>query len=210
MAYGPPINSVIEMTLVGSLAGQHVQNTIHLMPIEPEAGDYVDGGIILNDLISQIDEAATGWSFLQAVFSTDQLTMQYIQAQFIWPTRYAYTRMPVTNLTGTQPGDPAPPNVSAALTLQSDFTNPWSKSCLKIFGLEADQVADGFVSNLVKSHINSLGAWLRGPWTPTGETVELGPVIYRPSAPGASELVTHETTQETSRVMRRRTVGLGS
>lgn len=210
MAYQVGKDSIVQAILRGRMNDQETMNVIHFRPIDPPAGDIADGLANLIEIASIIDINPGGWSNLLSLATSDQFNISWVQLQYVWPTRFSYHRVTATNPAGTLVGDPAPPNVSAAITMQGDGVGRHQRSTMHIGGLRAEDVASGLVGIAVKSALADLAAFLIEPFAVTSSSLNYEMVIYQRSAPGASVPISHFTIQDTSRVERRRTVGLGT
>lgn len=207
--YTPSKQSLISATLVMRLNNQEIINTMHYQPEEPESGTFPDGEAVLDEFASIIDEADNGWSFKQAVFSSVELTIVALRLQFIYPTRYAYKTYTTTAEAGTQVGDALPQNVSAALTMQTNFAGRHEHGTLKIGGLPSSAVVNGYIDNITRGHIASMGQWLTQVSPGATFAHPYKAIVLRRVEPTLSNVITHNVVGTTARVMRRRTVGLG-
>jgi len=207
--YTPSNNSIVQATLYGVMNNQTWMNVIHFLPVDPPAGDIADGEDVLDEFAGLLDATGAGWSFLRAVYTSNQMSIDYLQLQFIWPQRYAYKRYDADTQVGTQAGDQAPQNVDGVITFQSDLTGPHSQGGIRIPGLVATDVANGFVDGVIRGHMDSEAAFLTAATTVTAAGFDYQLGIARKDNLALSEDVTHWTVQETARVQRRRTVGLG-
>jgi len=207
--YNPQNNSIIQAILMGTFHGQRWMNTIHLIPIDPPAGDIADGEANLDEIASILDDIADGWSFHRAVYTWEELTIDWLQLQYVWPSRNAYKRYAATNQVGTQAGDPTPPNVAAVYVLQSDNTGDSAQGTQHVCGLLATDVQDGVIPAIIRGHIETEADFLVTPFTVTGAGLDYELCIFRRGDPTFSDHVTHSTVMTSSRVLRRRTVGHG-
>lgn len=210
MAYQVANDSIVQVILRGRMGAQECMNVMHFRPVDPPAGDIADGLNNLTEIVGILDPIGAGWSHLVSLYASDQFTMDYLQAQYIWPTRFSYARFAANTTGGTVVGDPAPPNVQAAVTLQGDGVGRHQRGGMRLAGLVASDVTSGLLDAGLVSKINDLVEFLIEPFTPTTSALEYEAVIFQREAPGASVPVTHFHTQSTSRVERRRTVGLGT
>ena len=202
-------DSIIETIMTMVMNNQILLNVLHFMPETLSSGNITDGQGNLDEFITAIDDVTTGWSEKRAVYTSTDLTIDSISAQYIHPVRYTKRVQPATNNVGTQPGDPAPQNVSAGLTWQPYATGRHNRSTIKIPGLTAAVVAGGTVSSVVRGHMDDEASFLTtGVSVPTAGINYL-PIIYQRGNPYASNYIVAWLSQRTARVVRRRTVGHG-
>jgi len=207
--YTPSNNSIVQVTLFGVMNNQQWMNVIHFRPNDPPAGEIPDGEVNLDELVALIDVADDGWSAKRCVYTSEEMHISGIRAQYISPLRWAYKDYAPSEEVGTQPGDQAPQNIAAVGVFQCDETGDHAQGTIHIPGLTADDVADGFIGGIVKGHIASEIEMLLQTFTPAGSSLDYRRIIYNREAPTTSLYCTHGKVMEQARVMRRRTVGLG-
>jgi len=207
--YTPSNNSIVQVTLFGVMNNQQWMNVIHFRPNDPPAGEIPDGEVNLDELVALIDVADDGWSAKRCVYTSEEMHISGIRAQYISPLRWAYKDYAPSEEVGTQPGDQAPQNLAAVGVFQCDETGDLAQGTIHIPGLTADDVADGFIGGIVKGHIASEIEMLLQTFTPAGSSLDYRRIIYNREAPTTSLYCTHGKVMEQARVMRRRTVGLG-
>lgn len=210
MPYQVPNDSIVQAILRGRQANQECMNVLHYRPADPPAGDIADGLGNLEEIRAILDINPGGWSDLLSQCCQEDFTIDYVQLQYIWPTRMSYYRVAAEVLAGIRVGPPAPPNVQASVTFQGDAVGRHNRGAMRIPGLLAEDVTEGRISASLAADLNTLGDFLLTPFTPPTSALEYELVIFQRLAPGASLPVTHKTVQTTSRVERRRTVGLGT
>lgn len=210
MAYQVANDSIVQAIIRGTCDNQEWMNVIHLRPIDPPAGDIADGLANLVEIRAILDISPGGWSELLSACMHEDSIISYIQLQYIWPTRFAYDRAPAAEPSGSIVGTAAPSNVSASITFQGDAIGPHQIGRMAVGGLAADDVEGGLISATLQTNLAALGDFLREPFTVPTASLEYSMVIFQREAPGASAEITHQMIQTTTRVQRRRTVGLGS
>lgn len=210
MPYQVSNDSIVQAIMRGRVAGQETMNVIHLRPVDAPVGDIADGLANLVEIAGALDITGLGWSKLLGDCCQEDTTFDWLQLQYVWPTRFSYYRQVPDAPGGVKIGDAAPPNVSAVITYQGDAVGRHERGNQHIFGLLASDVTEGRIDATLATSMNALADFLVEPFTVVGSGLEYEMVIYQRAAPGASVPVTHHTVQTTSRVTRRRTVGLGS
>lgn len=152
-------------------------------------------------------------SDLVAACYVDVATNGLLTIQKIWPTRYIRSQVASGTAAGTNAGYslPLPQNVSMALSFRGDVANPHSRGTKRIGCLGDNFITDGLVSAAGLTAMANLGNYYLAPLSvvATGTTVGLSPIILNRLAPNASITITNFIRGTTSRIERRRTVGLG-
>lgn len=210
MAYQVSNTSIVQMIIRGRYANQETMNVIHLSPVDPPAGDIADGLANLEQIISSFDITPGGWSDLLSKCCHENFSIDWIQAQYVWPTRMAYLRRATETTAGTLVGTEAPPNVSATITYQCDGVGRHQRGNQHIGGLRGEDVTEGRLALTLFDDLKTLADFLAEPTIALDVGFAYEMCIFQRAAPGASAFVTHNTVQTTSRVERRRTVGLGT
>jgi len=196
----------LELTCEGRLAGQRVMNVFHyFMQLE---GGVDDGHQECLDLMNTLQAGGGFWDKYLACLSADCIEM-HMYAQWITDVRFAYVTSPVPDATGLA-GQPAlPPNDGAAITLRGDLADRHNLGRKAIPGVFQDYVVNGnlvliyfglledFCDKIVLEQVNPSGA-------------EYLPIIFNRATPELSPVITEAFPQHTSRVERRRTVGVGA
>lgn len=209
MPITPALNSVLEVTLHMRMAGQRLMNVGHYKDTSGTIGNFVDGYAVMDDFIALFDDPVNGITNKLSVFTTTALTIDTIRAQWIYPVRYAYKDYGVSVGVGTQPGDPAPQNVCVCATFQSDGVGRHSHGNIFIPGILNSKVETGFVDGGLQVDVQQYADLWMGPYTTLVEPAEFRRIIFTRALPAINEFVTHTVARDTTRVMRRRTVGHG-
>lgn len=209
MAYAVPNSHIVQAVLSGRYHGQQWMNVVHFAPVAPPAGEIADGEANLDEIYAILDIADAGWTHLREAYTDNELKMDYIQLQYIYPTRFAYKRYDALVTEGNQVVVGAPPNVSGVITWQADTTGRDSRGSMHVLGIPASLLADGLIDDTIREPMAEEAAFLIEPFTPPTFNQEYEMILFHRAAPALSKTVTHFTVQRTSRVERRRTVGLG-
>jgi len=102
-----------------------------------------------------------------------------------------------------------PSNTAQVVTRRGDLADRRNVSTLHLPGVPVAQVVDSFLTITQQDILQSFGvSMLQEFVTPGG--AELRPVAFRRVDPVASRPLTETFPQETVRILRRRTVGLGA
>lgn len=206
-----PDQSVISVNFDGRANGQQILLTTHWRL-------SVDGGATdpdMDELFTAVDTfwrtPATGLYDTYAGCLNVTTTVPLVWFQAIHPTRYVRVPFPGP-ATGLVVEGELPQNVAAVCTLQTDAAGRTEVANKHIGGIPDTFVTDGLITVAGKAAINSLAASLK-----TTQTVTIGafdydlvPLIFHRANPALSPVITRGYAQDTSRVMRRRTVGQGS
>lgn len=131
--------------------------------------------------------------------------------QVIYPVRFSRQPMETTFDQGILEGTAMPPNVSAAITLRSDFAGRGEVATKHIGALPVLAVNNGLIVDDHRGFYAEIAQKLIEVITVESDATEIEfiPVIYKRSAPNESPVLKGYSIPVTSRVMRRRTVGLG-
>lgn len=207
MAYGIAAGSIMAVSAVGTMNGQETITTVHYRYANL-TGTIPDGRAAIMTVLAAI-RLPDGWfsKYLDCMSSTVKNVQLY--GQWITNTRYAYATDGEPALDGDIAGDAMPQNVAMVVTRRGDLADRHNISTLHLPGVPLDFVVNG---NLTDDAIAALeefaNATLQDFVLISGQ--ELKPCAFRRSDPPVSRMLTEAFAQRTVRVMRRRTVGLGS
>jgi len=204
---GLPVNSIIEVGMVGSLLNQRILSVFHYAVTSPSTETVVQ-----NEVAQFLAQISNGGALSLSTTYTECLpanaTLLQVTAQALTPLRYARQKV-LKNQMGTQ-DDTNTPNVAGVITKQTDFSGRRYIGGVHIPTGGTLSVQDGFLTEDFKAKLFTFAGTMIQQVTivPTGAIYT--PVIYhRPPLTTAPTPVVAFTVQDTSRVMRRRTVGLG-
>lgn len=209
----PTINNdaKVSITYDSLLYGQTVMNTFHYNVEDASIG------VELTDLYQAIhDELGKlgGIDSLYAAMFTPAMDNIKRRIQVIAPLRYYARVNPSNDPDGTYLAGPAvlPPNVSAALTLRADTAGPHSKGTKHLALTDGAFNENGLVQAAFADLVEPFADAMTVPITLAAPAagVTLYPVIYNRADHATSQIVSNWSLQPTVRVMRRRTVGLGT
>lgn len=196
--------SIIGVTFWTTYQNQQLLNTLHYWFQLP--GNAPAFRPELADFLSQI-QAAGGIKDKVIAMMHTSAKLQYIGAQVLFPTRLK-TVYAEPGAAGLKTGTEAPSNVAAVLTKESDFATRWGVGSWHQGGLTQADVVGGSISTALQVQMSALGAQiLLAQTTPSGATYT--PIIWSPQFPSRITPILDTYSQDTSRVMRRRTHRLG-
>lgn len=207
MAQVKPLD-VFEVTLVGSLIGQRIMNTFHYeVENVPIAGIEIPAATAIIETHFEKDNGIIE-RYLLCLPSNYTLDQMWIQ--LIGPTqRYVKIIVPQA-LQGTQPGNADTANISAVITRTTEKAGRSQVSSLHVpLGNSSVFMANGRVSPAQVVGLQAL-ADLLPEQIGGAPNLSLDPVIYHGPPPKLSaDRIVDAVPQQTVRVMRRRTLGLG-
>lgn len=204
---GLPVNSIVQISYEMRMYNQRMLTTLHYRVAVPSST------IIIADEMEDLAERfrTNGANDIFTAFAKVipiQVSIQNVVAQPIYPVRY---RRVVLDISGTGQGEGSTvPNVQAALTFYTIFSGRNQVGGVRIPAppVEAEQ---GVWNVLYKNFLNDLADKLTTFVSVTAGGGSYTPVVYHRS-PNANPKYTDLAggfAQDTSRVMRRRTVGVG-
>jgi len=204
------VGDVIQVSWVGDCFGQRVMMVRHY--VCDVAADPLTT-TVLGNLNALLGELGIGGG---EDITTDYLaclppsySLTYVQAQRINPERSAWVRDASDAGPGTHNDDTERSNVSCCITMQSDRGGRDQHSNVLLGPSPVTAAVNGEVSVAYKALMTALAEDLKLPTTPVAVgNGSYTPVIYHPDN-GLVDFITHYTVQDTSRVVRRRTVRLG-
>lgn len=202
MPYEVSDGAILEATIVGNHEGERTMSVFHYRLTStlglPDGDAAIDlFNIEWNDLTdfvgAYVTALSTTWNAVQAVY------------QWIYPTRFHRRTKTLTADTGVVAGLSLPPNVSVAITKTSEKATRRSRGTLHMPAVPSAYVTAGLVLPIGKAAYDDLAGFMPVLYQ-TGTFV---PILFNRNQPNLSEQIVEGRTEETSRVNRRRTVGLG-
>jgi len=203
--------AIIEVSNIGVLNGQRVMNVWHYR-FDGAPTPIVDGDELQSELRAVIQGgAAAGLLPALRAMCVEPMDWQRIRYQWIAPIRYSPVDVTVGNGPGADVAVPLPQNVCGVVTLQSIFAGPGSTGRKHFGGLSVDAIEAGLVTAAFKAAAILVMETMSSPVpTPAVQiNSSLVPVVYDRVDYTISVPWTGYTIQDTSRVLRRRTVGVG-
>lgn len=192
-------------------AGQHTLFTLHYK-LDSLSGTAPTLAAFIAAFRAEIDGLGDISQQLAACY-VDEASNGLLSFQKIWPARYLKSSSAAGYPDGTNDGYAAvmPPNVAMALTLRADFAGPHFRGTKHLGCMGDNFITDGFISAAGQTAQAALGNVLitTVSFVASGTTCSLSPVILNRAGPSTSPTITNYIRGTTSRVQRRRTVGLG-
>lgn len=206
MPYTITPGDLIQLSFDGLLFGQQAMTTT-VWRLDGDVA-YTDGAQFLRDVMDNIQAAGKLYAkYLAAI--TDSFNNIKLVAQVIKPTRYAYQVDADALSEGVFPGVSSTANVNAVITRRGIGTTRHDRGNLHIPGSPDDGFTAGLLGGAYKVALEDLAEQFATP-IEMGLTSALTPVLYNNVEPTFSISVTDAFVQPTARIMRRRTVGVGS
>lgn len=208
MAYPINVGAVAEFTVEGRLQNQQVMNVFHYVlegdPVTPIA----DGRAAMVTALEQLEANNDLLDLYTKAVSQDYEEI-YLYGQWITPTRYAYVQGFSGPTSGTIATPSLPANVAGTIVRRGDLANRNNISTTHIPGVPNDATLGGEITPAQRNLYNDLlTVMLRT--IAVGGAKTLVPCAFNRQSPAGSAKLTEGYINTTARVMRRRTVGVGS
>lgn len=203
--------AILEVANLGEENGQRIMNVWHYK-FDGATTPTADGDALVNVLSGILQGGgADGLLDLLKAQTNEIVTWQSVRYQWITPIRYSPTVVTADNGPGEVADPPLPQNVSGVATLHSMFAGPGGSGRKHFGGLSTTDEGGGEMMNQFLVNTSPI-LELMMEVVDTG-AVQVGsslvPVIFNRVTPANSIQWTGYTIQDTSRVMRRRTVRVG-
>jgi len=207
---GLPVANVNDKLLIsfrGTVYGQRIINTFayNLSGVAPFTS--------WTDLITSLNTALIGAGRLRQKFlacSITSYTLDTIRYQVLFPTRYVAVDFPQVAQIGTLGSDAFTANTAVTITRRGQTANRQNISSLHIVGANDSALADqGVLKAAYKTPLGVLGLELLTAYLLDAGATQLDPIIFHRTSPSLVTGITQTLTQDTLRVMRRRTVRVG-
>jgi hypothetical protein len=208
MAYTVTEGAMLEVTLVQELAGQAVLNMLHYKLHFTGGSIDVDGVAAINHLDGLLNVAG-GLTGKMSTAQVTDLIWKHVRYQWIFPTRYGFVELDPSPAAGAVVDTALPPNDGIAFTKRAERSGRQFIGTFHMGGIAAGDLTAGEINGVRLAAFNAVRDELKATYTyaPGGE--QFIPVIYHRAAPADSPVVVNTVLQTTSRINRRRTVGLG-
>jgi hypothetical protein len=167
-----------------------------------------DGQVALTDFLNKIRVAGKLKDKYLACIP-DVVNDVTWHAQWIIPTRYRVTELAIPADAGLVPTAPMPSAVAVAITKRGELANRHNIGTLHMPAVPNTFVAQSMLTAPGFLAYDDLGTQVKEPVTLTGGQL-MNPVILNKADYILSPTILTTVTQPTSRVNRRRTVGLGA
>lgn len=207
MAYTISPGAVCLVTFEGRLQSQQVMNVSAWL--FNTGSTLPDGRVALNAIINRMQEANQPYALWIDCLSS-QVTQGQITAQWVYPTRYGYVKANASPSVGQVGGAAGAPNVAVCITRRTGLSGRKQQSDIHMFGVPAALNDNGVVNVTGKAKYDAYGDAMTRTVTMAVPAFSLAPVPFSKVAPANVSQYIEYQTQNYLRVMRRRTVGLGS
>lgn len=202
MAYPVSDGAILEFTVKGVFEGQVCMTVLHYKLVESLG--LPDGDAAIAALNLELNDLTDFIGFYAACVHSDYLFSQLVY-QWIWPIRFhRQVKVPVPT-SGVVTGTKLPPNVSAAISKFSDLASRHSRGSVHMPAVPGSFHSQGLITMSGQASYTDLA----GHIVLKRQTDSLVPILFNRPNPAVSEVVTNARPETTSRVSRRRTVGLG-
>lgn len=204
MAYPIPNGGVVEIVANQRLAGQVILNIFHYKA----EGTVTDAKPELIELLDVVNSAG-GNSIAEKMAQAQGLGLTYDSwtVQLISPTRYLKMAKAPAYAGAEGEGTSMPPNVAAVLTKKAEVSGRHGIGNMHLGGVPKEQAVNGSWTAEYMLLLQALAATL--PESITTTTITWRPVLIQRAQISSSVRFVEVQPQKTTRIMRRRTVGLG-
>lgn len=202
---------IISINVDGTQFGQQILLTTHWQ-LTIQTGSDPDMDEAIDAIRDRMDEEGElGDKYINLLSDTVDYIKYVIQD--IFPVRYV-RRVRTPALTqGQNISTALPQNLAVAITVRSDLAGIGQRATKHIGGLVSTFVEEGMLTPAAISAYPDLGIKLTSIMQDIvvgATTFDLRPIIYKRTSPESSVIVNNFVVQDTVRVMRRRTVRVGS
>lgn len=208
MAYPILVNDIIEVRDFQRMNGTVLINVYHYAIVEVSA-PVADGVAWLQAFGALLADNATGiLSMVQAQAAA--LNHETLSVQKILPVRYRSVDITTGDI-GTVAGAALPQNVSCSVTLYSQVATRHGIGRKEVGGIPSTGIVNGLLTAAQVARLFNYGNTVVQDWAVPGGggTAIATPILLNRAVPNASLVMSTYTVQGTSRVTRRRTVGVG-
>jgi hypothetical protein len=185
-------------------------NTYHYFLDSATVNPVPDGALLAQDFLTQQIAAPPSLFSTHNECTTSDVGYTFLTAQWIHPLRYGL-QFVLPAVTGTLTPPAATQNVGASISREGDLADRHNRGRVQIAGIPAADCNNGLISN-AQQILLAAHAFLfknRIPVTSGGLVCTFAPCIFNRADPAASAPLTQAFVMGTTRVMRRRTVGVG-
>lgn len=198
--------SIVEIKFEGRHELQQVMSIFHY---QLRSGSLLDGYVALESLLSGV--MVVGGIFQKWTDClSEKVTNIKVTGQWIAPDRFAYIeKVDPLRTEGTVAGNAYPVNTAVALTKRTLNSGRSQVGTLHMPGVPESFLLNGELTAAATTAYGDLKTRILASIV-TATPAEYYPVLYHRSSPTVAPLVTDLTVNPYARIMRRRTVGLGS
>lgn len=202
VAYTINNGAIMAVAFQGTLYGQQIMTTFHY---RYEGPVIASGQTFLQTFIGVNAQMQANQGLWRACISADCVSLE-AAGQWIWPLRYRAYRVPMAGPTGDM-GSANASNTASVITLIADEATRHGVGNKHLPGLAGGNQDQGFLTNPQIVANTDFSTAMATSVPLLGGVMQ--PVIYNRANPAASLDVVGAEVNQTVRVMRRRTVGLG-
>lgn len=196
--------AIVQISVIYSQNSQTLINTLHYK--YSNAGGAPDYRDAMNELLNELQTAGDLEDDIAAAMHNTCTLIRW-EAQPVYPSRFSKVTRTM-NRAGARGGTALPQNVSAVITKQTDLATRYGRGTWHAVGLVTTDNDNGKVSFGLNGVLDQIGqdiAFDRALAT-LGTMV---PVIWVRGVPARATPITSYKVEDTLRIMRRRTVGVG-
>ena len=205
MAINQAVGDIIAVTLNGLWHVQRVQSTLTYRVTSVVGAPTTSGfATALDTAFNAANKLYQRWREC----CPSNYTLNYVDIQTIRPTRVV--RDTFSKLLGGLSGQASSTaNIAAVISKRGSLANRHNMGSIHVPYTNLDVgMHDGIVGNAMQASLLNLSLEVVGPYA-VGALGNVVPVIWGPKTPTVSYDITSAFGQQTVRVMRRRTVGVG-
>lgn len=202
-----PVNNghILEVILEGRSSGQVTLSVFHYRLSNAAAG--VDGTNLVGVLDGSLN-AVGGLVDKYLDCCANDFELRTVSYQWIHPVRYTAQRLVPFAAAGQVLQPLLPANVALCLVKRTFLTGRTQRGVLHMPGVPSTFVINSQISVAGKAAFDALADSIDNPLTlATNETFT--PIIFHKADPTLSPVIEVVQTEDTSRIMRRRSFGLG-
>lgn len=199
--------AIVEATSLARYQGQEIRTVLHYKWVGPPV---TDGTAELVNLNTQLVAAGTGIYDFIIQLQNDLVLYYQTRVQIIRPARQVYLSLPFV-ATGARPVTSGlPANVNAVVTKRLATVGRGRSGSIHITGLNASDALDGRIQPGALALLQDIADHVADKYSGIPAVPDMWvPISYSVSQPAAPGEVFAGIAEPQSRVMRRRTVGVG-
>lgn len=203
MAAPLPANSIVQVTIQSRMNNQTLLNVLTYQTGSVASVSYAT---TLDDLLTQLKAAGSLIPAMGLCLNAN-CTITQLWAQPVYPDRLA----PIfqsSGINGDQDsGYALPQNQALVIEKIGDPATRWGRGSFHLGGLDGQAISVGTINPAQDTLMRALADQLRTVMT--GGVVSFFPCLWSPKVPTRITRWNRYKVQQTARVMRRRTVGVG-
>jgi len=200
---------IAEVSLQGRSAGQVTLNVFHYML----DGIAIGGTDFDGHATELVTELQTPGDLIEKYLDccSDEFQLEQIRVQIIKPIRYSYEVFTQGPDPGNVVAEALPPNDSVSITKRNDNTTRHDRGAVRMPGVPRTFVSEGLLLTPGVTAYNALATEFKEQRTTTVLAAEImwQPVILNRANHALSQPWSQHIVQLQSRIVRRRTVGVG-